>query len=109
MHGVSMQDLSEKEKRQVREATRVVARMLCVHPRDRPSCEELLRDKFFTDETSVEALRTTPPEKLKGVGTDLGPGAANDNGMYWVCAVPRVPVAPSIVTFSAMGNEHARH
>lgn len=74
--------MSEKEKRQVREATRVVARMLCVHPHERPSCKELLRDKFFTDETSPDALRTTPPEKLKGVANDIRSGTAN--GMFWV-------------------------
>lgn len=67
---VLMQGLSQKEQRHVRQATRVVERMLCVHPSDRPTCEELLQDKFFTDETSCEALRTTPPEKLKGVAPD---------------------------------------
>jgi hypothetical protein len=78
-----MQDLSEREKRQVREATRVVARMLCVHPCDRPSCEELLQDKFFTDETSPEALKSTLPPKLKGVATDNKQGTVN--GMPRAC------------------------
>lgn len=94
-----MQDLSEKEKRQVREASRIVARMLSVYPHERPSCEELLQDKFFTDETSGEALRSTPPEKLKGVAVDDRCGAAN--GVCRACALPsghqfRVLLAPGV-------------
>ena len=72
-----LQDLSEKEKRQVRDAVRVAERMLCVYPHERPSCKELLQDRFFTDETSGEALRTTPAQKLKAVAVDITSRSAN--------------------------------
>jgi serine/threonine protein kinase len=95
--GEWMQDLTDREKRQVRDAAHLIERMLCVNPRERPSCAELLRDKFFTDETSVEALRSTPPERLKGVKPDVNPGATRSNGMCLFCVPPRVPVSPTFL------------
>lgn len=89
-----LQDLTEKEKRQVRDAVRVAVRMLCVYPHERPSCKELLQDKFFTDETSGEALRSTPAQKLKAVAVDITSGPVN--GMFWVHALSSI-LLPQVV------------